>query len=370
MQGAIIDTASEVRAFQKASYPACVLKPVCRLSPLEQPAKFRTALRKWFARHGRDYPWRRTQDPYAVLVSEVMLQQTQIATVLGRGFYARFLERFPNVESLAAAGDDELLKTWEGLGYYRRARMLREAAKAVIALHRGEFPCDHAALLALPGVGKYTAGAVCSFAFDQPSPIVDGNIARVFSRLFDCADPIDTGSTQKWLWQTAEQLLDLQQPRIYNSALMELGQTYCRPGVPDCLSCPVAEFCAAREPGGLPVKAKRQVIEEVDEHAILLVKDGKILLSRQGKGRRQGMWRLPVREKTEVDGLPILHRRKYGITRYRVSLFVHRCPLDHPAAGVRENDQWVERSKVVALVIPPADRSALEAVLDDREEIA
>ncbi|MCW1883815.1 A/G-specific adenine glycosylase [Luteolibacter flavescens] len=348
-----------------------MLKPVARQVPTDDPAGFRVALREWFGRNGKDYPWRRTSDPYAVLVSEVMLQQTQIATVLGRGFYTRFLERFPDVATLAPAEDDILLKTWEGLGYYRRARMLRESARAVLERHGGSFPADLDALLALPGIGRYTAGAVMSFAFDRPAPIVDGNVARVLARLFDRADPIDTTPMQKWLWETAATLLDREHPRVFNSALMELGQTHCRPGVPDCLSCPVATCCSTREPAALPVKAKKQAIEEIDEHAAFIRREGAVLLSRQGRGgRREGMWRLPVREKGEIAALPVLHRRKYGITRYRVTLYVHDCPEGHPASGTSEGEEWIALDRWADLVIPPADRAALIAVLGETEEIA
>ena len=179
-----------------------MLKPRYEIDPLEDPAAFRRALAAWFRREGRDYPWRRTRDPYAILVSEVMLQQTQVATVLGRGFYTRFLERFPDTATLAAVDDDALLKAWEGLGYYRRARMLREAARAVEQGHGGRFPETFDEILALPGVGRYTAGAVLSFAFGKPSPVVDGNVARVLSRVLDSADPIDAGPTRNLLAST------------------------------------------------------------------------------------------------------------------------------------------------------------------------
>jgi A/G-specific adenine glycosylase len=359
-----------VGVFDPAHHLRRVLKPAATRSPLDDREGFRSALRAWFDKNGKDYPWRRSRDPYAVLVSEVMLQQTQIATVLGRGFYTRFLERFPDVETLAAAEDDVLLKAWEGLGYYRRARMLRESAKAVIARHGGDFPADPAALLALPGIGRYTAGALLSFAFESPAPLVDGNVARVLARLFDRAEPVDSGPMLKWLWETADRLLDQEHPRAYNSALMELGQTRCRPGVPDCLSCPVAAFCLSREPSALPVKAKRQVIEEIDEHAIHAVRQGKILLSRQGKGRREGMWRLPLRELPDLAGLVLLHRRKYGITRFRVTLHVHACPPGHPAAEAAEGEEWIDLGCLESRVIPPADRAALAEVDGRPEEIA
>jgi A/G-specific adenine glycosylase len=290
--------------------------------------------------------------------------------VLGRGFYTRFLERFPDVARLAAADDDSLLKAWEGLGYYRRARMLRESARAVIERHGGEFPDDPEALLALPGIGRYTAGALLSFAFEIPAPLVDGNVARVLARLHDHAAPIDAGPTLKWLWEVAGQLLDPDHPRTYNSALMELGQTHCRPGVPDCLACPVAAFCRTRDPANLPVKAKRAVIDDIDEHAIHCLRDGKILLSRQGRGRREGMWRLPVRDPAQLADLPVPHRRKYGITRYRVTLHLHRCPPDHPAARPGEDEEWIALDQLAAKVIPPADRAALAALHGDAEEIA
>jgi A/G-specific adenine glycosylase len=351
------------------AHPRRVLKPAATRSPLDAPDEFRAALRAWFDKNGKDYPWRRTRQPYAVLVSEVMLQQTQIATVLGRGFYTRFLERFPDVASLAAAEDDPLLKAWEGLGYYRRARLLRESARAVIARHGGEFPSDPAALLALPGIGRYTAGALLSFAFEIPAPLVDGNVARVLTRLFDHAAPIDAGPTLKWLWDIAGQLLDPDHPRAYNSALMELGQTHCRPGLPDCLACPVAAFCRTREPAALPVKAKRQTLEALDEHAIHALRDGEILLARQGKGRREGMWRLPLRDPALLVGLPPRHRRKYGITRYRVTLHLHDCPPEHPAARPGEGEEWVALDELAARVMPPADRAALAALAGDAEEI-
>lgn len=346
-----------------------MLKPAANHSPLDTPDAFRAALRTWFEKHGRDYPWRRTREPYAVLVSEVMLQQTQIATVLGRGFYTRFLERFPDVASLAAADDDTLLKAWEGLGYYRRARMLRASARAVIDRHGGEFPADPAALLALPGIGRYTAGALLSFAFEIPAPLVDGNVARVLARLFDHAAPIDAGPTLKWLWEIASQLLDPKHPRAYNSALMELGQTHCRPGVPDCLACPVATFCRTREPATLPLKTKRQALEDIDEHAIHCLRGEAILLARQGRGRREGMWRLPVRDPALLADLPVLHQRKYGITRYRVTLHVHDCPPDHPAAAPTEGEEWTTIDQLAARVIPPADRAALTAIAGGAEEI-
>ena len=183
------------------------------------------ALERWFTANARDYPWRRTHDPYAILVSEVMLQQTQIPTVLDRGYYSRWMERFPDFASLAAADETEVLSAWEGLGYYRRARNLQKLAKVVTTEHDGTFPRDVTAIRALPGIGPYTAGAIASFAFDEAEPIVDGNVARVLSRVFNDSTPIDSTAGQKALWSRAGSLVKTAgSPRVLNSALMELGQ--------------------------------------------------------------------------------------------------------------------------------------------------
>lgn len=342
-----------------------VLKPRFEVDPLDQPAGFRRALRGWFDREGRDYPWRRTRDPYAILVSEVMLQQTRIETVLGRGYYLRFLERYPNPAALAAAGDDELLKVWEGLGYYRRARMLREAARAIETDFGGRFPDAPEEIGALPGVGKYTAGAVLSFAFGKPAPLVDGNVARVLSRLMDSDGEIDRGPMMRKLWEWAEALLDRRHPRVFNSALMELGQQVCRPGEPDCLVCPVARYCRTREPSRLPRKKAVLPPTEVEEWVIFARRGGRVLLRRLGEGRRAGMWRLPERDAAEVEGAEELARRKYGITRYRVTMHVHRAGR----VRGRADESWQPVERIGELAIPPADRAVIERLLGG-EEIA
>jgi A/G-specific adenine glycosylase len=342
-----------------------VLKPRLKSSALEKPAAFREALVQWFSANGRDYPWRRTQEPYAILVSEVMLQQTQIATVLGRGFYTRFLETFPDVETLAAADDERLLKAWEGLGYYRRVRMLRETARAVIAQHGGKFPTELAALMNLPGVGRYTAGALRAFAADLPAVVVDGNVLRVLSRLMDFAEPVDGTAGQKQLWEWAEALADDKRSRTYHSALMELGQKVCRPGVPDCLGCPVAKFCQTREPESLPVKRQKTVITAVDEHALWLRDDkGRLLLHREGGKRREGLWKLPTREAAEIADLPLLDESLYTITRYRVTLRVHDATgmkTFHPAP----DEVWQEADAVLALAMPSPFRRVITRLIDE-----
>jgi A/G-specific adenine glycosylase len=343
-----------------------MLKPRWKGDALKGREGFREALAIWFARTGKDYPWRRTREPYAILISEVMLQQTQIATVLGRGFYTRFLETFPGVESLAVAEDERLLKAWEGLGYYRRVRMLRETARAVLAEYGGKFPQDVAALIKLPGIGRYTAGALRAFAFDLPAAVVDGNVARVLSRVMDFSAPVDGTAGQKQMWDWAEALADPERSRIYNSALMELGQRICRPGVPDCLSCPVAGFCRTREPERLPVKRPKTTVTAVDEHSLWLRDEkGRLLLHREAGKRREGLWKLPTREAVEICALPVLTEHCYTITRYRVTLRVYDGgPLvDHFKPGTDEI--WQEPEQVLALAMPSPFRRVIERLLGE-----
>ena len=341
-----------------------MLKPRMKNAALKEREGFREALAVWFSINGKDYPWRRTREPYPVLISEVMLQQTQIATVLGRGFYTRFLEMFPDVESLSAAEDERLLKAWEGLGYYRRVRMLRETARAVITKHGGKFPIDLEALMQLPGVGRYTAGALRAFAFDQPAAVVDGNVARVLSRVMDFSAPVDDTAGQKQMWKWAEALADPERPRIYNSALMELGQTICRPGVPDCLGCPVAEYCKTREPESQPIKKQKTVITTVDEHALWLRdQNGRLLLHREGGKRREGLWKLPTREAAEISMLPVLDEHRYTITRYRVTLRTHDGAASKKRQLPAQDEVWQKVDDVLALAMPSPFRRVIERLL-------
>ena len=343
-----------------------MLKPPYRCSPLEDPRGFRVALRAWFEKHGRDHPWRRTRDPYEVLVSEVMLQQTQIATVLGKGYYTRFLEVFPDVRSLAAADDRRLLKAWEGLGYYRRARMLRETASAVIERHGGTFPEDVDSLMALPGIGRYTAGALRAFAFGLPAVLVDGNVSRVIARLMDYGEPVYSPAGQRQVWTWAEALADAKQPRVHHSALMELGQTYCRPGVPDCLSCPVARFCRSSEPAKLPAKKRKTAVTLLTEHAIWLRdRKGRILLHRESGSRRTGLWKLPLRAPEETRRLPLVAEHVYAITRYRVTLKVHDAGTATSALAMHDGDAWIAVEDLPALPLAAPFKRAIAKLIED-----
>ncbi|TAE91826.1 MAG: A/G-specific adenine glycosylase [Verrucomicrobia bacterium] len=334
----------------------CVLKPLAHRDLIKENAAFRSALLHWFAQHGKDYPWRRTRDPYAILVSEVMLQQTRLAVVLGKGYYDRFMQTFPDLVALAQADEEKLLRTWEGLGYYRRARMLQATARAVLDRHNGRFPESERELLALPGVGRYTLGALRSFAFDLPTALVDGNVMRVFARLFDDKTPIDSPVGIRMAWERAEFLLDNDHPRLFNSALMELGQSICRVGSPDCWQCPLAEFCRSREPELLPIKAKRTELTSIDEHAIWVEnEEGAILLQQEQGSRRKGMWRLPLRQADEVSAEDLLLQVSYGITRYRVTLRIYR-PRQWQA---HDNDQWISAEMLEQLPMATPHRKVM-----------
>jgi A/G-specific adenine glycosylase len=289
------------------------------------------ALVQWFRANAREYPWRQTHDPYAVLVSEIMLQQTQISTVLERGFYARWMKRFPDFSTLAAASESDVLSAWQGLGYYRRARNLQRLAQAVVIEHSGEFPRDPAVIRSLPGIGPYTAGAVSSFAFGLAEPIVDGNVARVLSRIDNDATPIDSTAGTRRLWDRARELVrSTDDPRALNSALMELGQTICRPTKPACEVCPVRAFCRATEPESLPVKSTRTEITAITERVFFYRNEVGVLLEQETGSRRTGLWKLPALPEAHHDQPPsVLLKASYGITRYKVTLWVHAQPRAH-----------------------------------------
>ncbi|HEY1085055.1 MAG TPA: A/G-specific adenine glycosylase [Prosthecobacter sp.] len=318
----------------------------------------------WFRRNGRDYPWRQTRDPYAILVSEIMLQQTQITTVLDRGYYARWLERFPDFATLAAASESDVLKAWEGLGYYRRARNLQKLAQTVMQEHSGLFPDTPAAIRDLPGIGPYTAGAVSSFAFGLAEPIVDGNVARVLSRLDNDATPVDSTAGIKRLWQRATDLVKAtDDPRVFNSALMELGQTVCKPAVAQCPDCPVKKHCRATEPASLPVKGNRTEITEVTERVVFWQTLDGVLLEQETGKRRTGLWKLPaLPQPFTTKPPPVLLKTSYGITRYKVTLWVHEG-ASAASHSWPDNHRVIPRHELPHLAMPSPYRKALDRLL-------
>ena len=367
---------------------------VSAVDALNHTKAFQKTLLSWFRREGKDYPWRRTQDPWHILVSEVMLQQTLVQTVLG--FYEPFLKRFPTPRALAAASETEILSAWEGLGYYRRVRNLQKAAKAICEHHKGVFPREYTEILALPGIGQYTAGAVCSFAYNDCQSIVDANVARVFSRLFDYHQRVDTSTGQKQLWQWANSLVSKNSPREYNSALMELGQTYCTNRSPNCANCPVKIFCQTKTPEELPKKKPKTTTVLLDQncffayrhktatrakHSHKLNNESQVLLQKEVAGqRREGMWKLPERTEKELANSPLLYQAKYGITHHKVTLRIYLIEdlehpiIQHPATldkqtssnhSTKIEEFWFRVSELENIPMPSPFRKALNQLLAD-----
>lgn len=257
----------------------------------------------WFLEHQRDLAWRRTRDPYAIWVSEIMLQQTRVDTV--GAYYGKFLERFPDVGTLAAADESEVLAAWSGLGYYRRARLLHAGAKFVAAEHAGAVPAEPEALRKIPGVGRYTAGAIASIAFDRPAALVDGNVARVLSRLQAITDPKLQDAGAAGHWALAQQIVQAGSPRVLAQALMELGATVCTPTGPRCAGCPVRPECQAQAQGlqaTIPAPKQRAPSPREELWAVAVRRAGRVLLEqRAAEGLLAGMWCLPLIARTAAE---------------------------------------------------------------------
>lgn len=237
----------------------------------------RAALGDWYRACKRDLPWRRTRDPYRVWISEIMLQQTRVSAAIP--YYERFLSRFPDVHVLAAASDDDLLQAWAGLGYYSRARNLRAAAQNVAAA--GAFPDTYDSIIALPGIGPYTAAAIASICFGLPHAVLDGNVMRVLARLTQEEGDIQSSATRARLQQSAQTFLDVKSPADHNQAMMELGAVICIPKEPKCKFCPISNHCISRSSGlasQLPVKVKRAEIRRVRRTLLVAIRNGNILL--------------------------------------------------------------------------------------------
>jgi len=319
------------------------------------PPAFRRSLQRWFLLRGRDLPWRRTCDPYSILVSEFMLQQTQVATVLP--YYQRWLKRFPDFAALARANESDVLHAWQGLGYYARARNLHAVAKFVTKNNDGQIPSETDRIAQLPGVGRYTAGAVVSFAFNRSEPIVEANIARVLARLTNLVKPIDTAAGRAHLWRTAQFLLPARNARDHNLALMDLGAMICLPRLPRCDACPVRRFCQAVEPVLLPRKKRRRATVYPTECHGFTRERNRVLLE-QSHGRWQGMWILP--RLTSRPRRPPLLKLVFPFTHHRVTLAVF---AQSAAATARANQQWFPLPALDHLPVPSPHRRALTQLL-------
>ncbi len=318
------------------------------------------ALLAWFDRHKRDLPWRRTRDPYAIWVSEVMLQQTRVAAVLEH--YRLWMERFPSVEALAAATEAEVLTLWSGLGYYRRARMLHRAAQAVVTEHGGRMPQTAAELRTLPGIGEYTSAAIASIAFGEPVAVVDGNVERVVMRLLGLGKDARSGALvvrlARRIREGAKNLVNPERPGDSNQAMMELGATVCLPKAPLCLSCPVQRWCRTRgEHPTAPRKA--QQVREISY--ALFERPGEVLL-RQRAGDASlmaGMWELPECPTAAAGREALLLRHSITVTNYRVRIV--RLGEAEAAEPVREGDQlqWMPVARLPELPLTGLTRKVL-----------
>jgi A/G-specific adenine glycosylase len=299
---------------------------------------------RWFEANQRDLPWRRTRDPYLIWLSEIMLQQTRVAAVIP--YYERFVAKYPDLASLAAAPEDELLGLWAGLGYYSRARNLQKAAREMV--RAGAFPRDYAAIRALPGVGDYTAAAVGSIAFGIPEAVLDGNVIRVMARVICEQGEVGNSKTKSRLRQEAQNQLDRERPGEFNQALMELGATICLPKAPKCLICPINDNCCARSRGlenTLPIKLKKKAaIAESKELLLICDKDRALLWRRRGDSRRlAGFWELP-----EADSLKgvrrgrLLGRFRHAIVNHKYEVSVYEGKLKGEVTDPYQWFSWLE----------------------------
>jgi len=333
----------------------------------------RDALIEWYEGHRRDLPWRRSDDAYAVWISESMLQQTRVETVVP--YFGRFLESFPTMAALAEADLDAVLARWSGLGYYSRARRLHAAAKEIMQRHSGEFPRTRADAESLPGVGAYTAGAVLSIAYGLNEALMDGNVRRVLARCFAVEGDVTKATQRRELEGLAYSLVEgVDDPGSWNQALMELGATVCLPRDPRCDACPVARECAARAKGlerTLPELPRRPTPLDVELEMFLVEERGRVLLRRRGEsGRMAGLWELPTREmaagepllfSTELD-LTLLPREEVGVLRH--SITKHRI-LARVTRGVTGSDvlpegwAWFRSSELGGLGLTGMTKKAL-----------
>lgn len=318
-------------------------------------AKWKSTLRrkllKWFDENQRDLPWRHKKTPYRIWVSEIMLQQTQVATVVD--YYKRFIKRFPTVKKLAAADEADVLKLWEGLGYYRRARQLHAAAKVVVDQHGGKFPTDFESVLSLPGIGRYTAGAILSISLDQQQPILEGNTIRLFARLMEMkSDPRST-SNQKALWEFSDSITPRKRCGDFNQSLMELGSEICHPKRPKCLICPIGDLCPTAIKGlqeSIPAASKKTKYEELNEAVIVLKRGNKFLIRQCGSDERwAGLWDFPRYEigVANPDKLTATAKKPPAKTRLKRVEANHDLPQSIAAAVKQETglDVSLEKTK-------------------------
>lgn len=317
----------------------------------------------WFRRHQRPLPWRKRYEPYEIWVSEVMAQQTRIEVVLQ--YFARFIERFPSIESLARATPDSVTAAWSGLGYYRRARMLRDGAADVVERFGGKLPRSVDELLTIRGVGRYTAGAIASIAFDVAAPIVDGNVARVVSRLFAIEERAGSPALMRAAWARAEELVaHAKSPRDFNQGLMEIGALICTPRKPQCLACPLAEECRAKG-DALPLpKAKPQTRELHIPLYLVTDRAGRVLMRREAGQLMTSMFHLPHGDSSLFDAAPLPIRDAQTLGTFRHTVTNRKITFEVFTAKSRNRVtakpyRWVDPAELAAIPHPSYVRKAL-----------
>lgn len=332
----------------------------------------------WYDANRRVLPFRGTRDPYAVWISEIMLQQTRTDTV--SGYYTRFMNRFPNIAALAQADEQEVLKYWEGLGYYSRARNLHKAAQIMQREYGGRFPAAYEGVRALPGVGDYTAAAVASIAYRLPYPAIDGNLTRVLARVHGVREDADRPSVKRLIHELGEREIDRERPGDWNQALMDLGATICVPGTPDCARCPLQAQCDAYAQGDadqLPIRAAARPPVPVDVGVGLVIAEGRVLTIKRDAALLKGLWVFLL---TEGDSTPEGMARKLealGMQANRIiplgearHVFTHRIwnmklyRVDLPAMPGRTAGQWADAQTLIGLPLPTAMKAARRAAMD------
>ncbi len=333
----------------------------------------------WYHQNKRTLPWRDHPDPYAVWVSEIMLQQTRVDTVIG--YFQRWMEKFPSIEDLAAADEQDVLNLWEGLGYYSRARNLHKASKILVEDHHSKLPEDTKTLMKLPGIGRYTAAAISSMAFGRDAAALDGNIRRVYARIFNVEEPLGTKDAEKILWGIAEDILPKGEAGDYNQALMDLGSAICTPRNPSCEQCPIKKDCEACQLGIQEMRPVRKTKKAIPYHihaGAVIVDDGKVLLAqRPKKGLLGGMWEFPngrieADPATELASLILegyqaqiqvgdpLGKIDHTYTHFKITEYAFACTMLE--SSPQENQRWVAFSDLDAYPMGKVDREIAKKI--------
>ncbi len=340
----------------------------------------------WFKKNQRPLPWRKTYDPYHVWISEIMLQQTQVKTVLP--YFERWIKKLPTIKSVAQTKEDEILKLWEGLGYYSRARNIQKAAQKIMEKHRGKFPSRFEDIFSLPGVGRYTACAISSIAFNQNYPVVDGNVIRVLSRLYAYNKNIRLPASEKWMWEKVDELLPKGEARNFNQAMMELGALICTPSSPKCHDCPLMDSCKAYRKGmtdRLPNRGPKKELTNIQVAIAVIKKGDKIFIQkRPEKGLMGGLWEFPggkvekgetlkkalVREVFEESGLQIkniklLKKIKHAYTSFKVDLHCYEADFESGRVRLKaaSEGKWIRVDSLKRYPFPAANVSLISELL-------